>query len=29
MSDYAPKHGQWRAYCKTCGMFTWFDKGQP
>ena len=22
----APKRGQWRAYCKACDMFTFFDK---
>ena len=22
----ADNTGQWRAYCKDCGMFTWFDK---
>ena len=22
----APKRGQWRAHCKTCNMFTFFDK---
>lgn len=22
----ADNNGQWRAYCKACDMFTWFDK---
>jgi hypothetical protein len=26
LTDYPPKRGQWRAYCKTCDMFTFFDK---
>ena len=29
LTDNPPKRGQWRAYCKTCDMFTFFDKGQP
>jgi hypothetical protein len=24
--ETAPKRGQWRAYCKACDMFTFFDK---
>ena len=29
LTDYPPKRGQWRAYCKACDMFTFFDRPAP